>query len=145
LPAGWRASARDATAGYAWAGSIRTIDITRGGSTFAHHRHIEAAARPIFRRLAEENHLAGLPADAFSERAAYYLAEINALHPFREGNGRAQREFISHLAYNSGYHISWKNISQAEMVQASIESFRGDSSKFAAYIRENLTRLNPSP
>jgi cell filamentation protein len=58
----------------------------------------------------------------FCERAAFYLGEINALHPFREGNGRAQREFISHLAYANGYHIEWKNSDQEAMVAATIRA-----------------------
>lgn len=126
---------------YDWAGQLRTIDITKGGNRFANFAYIESAARPIFKTLADEDYLAGLGAEKFSERAAHYLGEINALHPFREGNGRAQREFISQLAYKNGYFLDWKNITQADMVQASIESFKGDCSKFAAYIRENLRKL----
>lgn len=126
---------------YEWAGECRTIDINRGKSFFAHHSHIEKAAAPIFEKLEEEKHLAGLTPETFSERAAFYLGEINALHPFREGNGRAQREFISHLAYNNGYYIDWQNISQNDMIQASIESFTGDCSKFDAYILDNLKKL----
>ena len=83
-----------------------------------------------------------LDAVSFSERAAHYLGEINALHPFREGNGRAQREFINHLAYRNGYFISWTNVGQKELLQASIESFRqGDNTKFAAFIHDNLRKL----
>lgn len=123
---------------YDWAGECRTIDISRGDTLFAHHTYIEAAARPIFERLAKEKRLAGLGVGGFSERAAHYLGEINALHPFREGNGRAQREFVSHLAYRCGYFIDWKNIGRSDMIQASVESYSGDYSRFAAYIRANL-------
>jgi cell filamentation protein len=127
---------------YEWAGQLRTIDITKGGNRFANFAYIESASHPIFKKLADEDFLSGLDADKFSERAAHYLGEINALHPFREGNGRAQREFISQLAYRNGYLLDWKNITQADMVQASIESFKGDCSKFAAYIRANLRKLS---
>jgi cell filamentation protein len=130
---------------YEWAGQLRTIDISKGGHLFAHHTHIGSAAAPIFKQLAEEKHLGGLDPAAFSERAAYYLGELNALHPFREGNGRAQREFISHLAQNSGYYIAWENAKRADMLQASIESFRGDTSKLAAIIRDNLHPLGHDP
>jgi cell filamentation protein len=130
---------------YEWAGEIRNIDLFKDNSYFANHRHIVSAAQPIFEKLANENHLNGLTADAFSARAAYYLGELNALHPFREGNGRAQREFINHLAFRNGYFIEWKNISQEDMDQASIESFhQGDNTKFAAFIRDNL-RVLPIP
>jgi cell filamentation protein len=123
---------------YEWAGQLRTIDITKGSTRFAHHGHIQSAAEPIFRQLAKESQLAGSGPAAFSERAAYYLGELNALHPFREGNGRAQREFISHLAQSNGYYIAWENIAPAEMLDASMQSFSGNTAKLAGLIRENL-------
>ena len=127
---------------YEWAGELRDVDLTRDNSYFANHRYMIEAASLIFAKLAEENYLQGMDSADFSRRAAYYLGEINALHPFREGNGRAQREFINHLAYNNGYLIDWTNISEDDMIQASIESFhRRDNSKFAAFIRDNLREL----
>jgi cell filamentation protein len=73
---------------YEWAGQLRTTVISKGGNRFAHHAHIESAAAAVFAQLAKEKHLAGLGSTAFSDRAACYLGELNALHPFREGNGR---------------------------------------------------------
>ena len=113
---------------YEWAGQLRTIDISKGGNRFAHHGHIESAAASVFQQLAKENRLAGLGPAGFSDRAAYYLGELNALHPFRECNGRAQREFISHLAHANGYYVAWENIGPAELLAASIASFHGDTS-----------------
>jgi cell filamentation protein len=127
---------------YEWAGQLRTVDIGKGGHLFAHHAHIANAAAPIFKRLAEERHLAGLAPAAFSDREAHYLGELNALHPFREGNGRAQREFVSHLAQAAGYYVAWENATQEDMLEASIQSFKGDTSKLAAIVRENLRRLD---
>ena len=130
---------------YDWAGEIRTIDLSKGNSYFANHMRIVAAASPIFEKLAKEQYLKGLDAAAFSEQAAYYLGEINALHPFREGNGRAQREFVNHLARANGYVIDWTDISPEAMTQASVEAFhQGDTAKFAAFIRENIQRLPTS-
>jgi cell filamentation protein len=126
---------------YEWAGQLRTIDISKGVNRFANHMQIESAAVPIFQQLAKENHLAGLEAEAFSGRAAYYLAELNALHPFREGNGRAQREFISHLAHANGYYVAWENMAPADLLAATIASFHGDISGLAAFIRRNLSVL----
>jgi cell filamentation protein len=124
---------------YAWAGELRDIDLAKDDCYFANHTHIVSAARPLFAKLAAEGYLTGLDTTAFSERAACYLGEINALHPFREGNGRAQREFINHLAYKNGFSIAWNNITQEDMIQASIESFhQGDTTRFSAYIRDNL-------
>jgi cell filamentation protein len=130
---------------YEWAGELRDIDLSKGDSYFANHMHIASAAQPIFEKLSQENYLQELDAPAFSQRAAYYLGEINALHPFRDGNGRVQREFINHLAYKYGYFIEWKNVNSEETIQASKESFqRGDNTKFAAFIRDNLRKLPTS-
>jgi cell filamentation protein len=130
---------------YEWAGELRTINISKGGHLFAHQTHIRNAAAPIFKQLAEEKHPAGLDPDAFSLRAAHYLAEVNALHPFREGNGRAQRQFISHLARANGYYLEWNNVNRKDMLRASIASFKGDTSQFAALIRDNLSPLSTPP
>ena len=127
---------------YEWAGEIRTVDIGKGGSRFAHCGHIESGAAPIFKQLAQEKTLAGLGPQQFSARAAYYFGELNALHPFREGNGRATREFISHVAQANGYYIAWENISQPNMLEASIRSFNGDTSQLARLIRANLSALD---
>jgi cell filamentation protein len=131
---------------YEWAEQCRDIGIAKGDNFFAHHIYIETAAKAVFDKLAKEKHLAGLSRADFCERAAFYVGEINALHPFREGNGRAQREFISHLAYANGYYIEWKNISHDEMIEASIASFKhGDCSQFAAFIRDNIKEIGDSP
>jgi len=126
---------------YEWAGQLRTIDIAKDGNSFAHHAYIAVAAAPIFAALAREKHLEGLAPPAFSARAAHYLGEVNALHPFREGNGRAQREFISHFAHANGSYIAWENVAPAAMLQASIESFQGDVAKLSALIHDNLNRF----
>ncbi len=126
---------------YEWAGHLRTMDISKGGNRFAHHAHIEGAAVAIFTQLAKEKHLTGLGPTDFSARAAYYLGELNALHPFREGNGRTQREFLSHLAHVNGYYIAWENICQPDMLAAAIQSFHGDTSNLAALIHTNLSTL----
>ncbi len=126
---------------YRWAGELRNIDLAKDNSYFANHLHIISAAHPVFEKLEKEDYLKGLDTAAFSQRAAYYLGEINALHPFREGNGRAQREFINHLAHNNRFFIEWEHISQDDMIQASIESFhQADNTKFAAFIYDNLRK-----
>jgi fido (protein-threonine AMPylation protein) len=56
-------------------------------------------------------------------------------------NGRAQREFVSHLAHANGYYIAWEDASRTDMLAAAIQSFHGDTSKLAALIRENLCGL----
>ena len=103
---------------YEWAGKIRIVDISRGNSRFANVRFIESAANDIFNKLARESWLKGLDADTLLKRLAYYLSEINALHPFREGNGRVQRIFISQLSQSAGYQLDYSDLEQLQIYQA---------------------------
>lgn len=124
---------------YSWAGKPRTVDISKGDSLFAKSAMIESAGNKLFANLAKENHLKGLNQGEFADRAAHYLGEINALHPFREGNGRTQRVFMSQLAQNAGYNLSWKGVTREEMLHASINSFNGDNKGFEKIIRNGLS------
>ena len=108
---------------YDWAGEVRTVDIAKG-NLFCRYFAIQSEAERIFQELRSEKYLQDLNAGAFAERLAYYFSEINALHPFREGNGRAQREFIRQLAFQNNYFLSYAGITKDEMVRASIESFK---------------------
>jgi len=107
---------------YPFAGKIRDENIAKGGFSFANAQFIEESAKQLFKELANEKHLKGYDFEKFSERAAYYLAEINVLHPFREGNGRTQREFIRLLALKNGYSLQWSRIDREELLSASIRS-----------------------
>ena len=123
---------------YEWAGKIRIVDISRGNSRFANVRFIESAANDIFNKLARESWLKGLDADTLSKRLAYYLSEINALHPFREGNGRVQRIFISQLSQSAGYQLDYSDLEQLQIYQAMELAFNGDESTLANLIFERL-------
>lgn len=107
---------------YSWAGEIRKVDIFKS-AVFCKACFIEEQAKEIFGELQNEKYLAELPKEYFIKRIAYYFSEINALHPFREGNGRTQREFIRELALKRGYIIRFARVSRMEMMEASKESF----------------------
>lgn len=123
---------------YDWAGELRQVEIQKGNTVFARQMVIESAAKQLFGQLSREQHLHGLSASEFSARAGHYLGEINVLHPFREGNGRAQREFIGQLAQAAGHPVHWSGISQAEMIAASVQAYNGDSSGLARLIQASL-------
>ncbi len=107
---------------YDWAGKVRTVDIAKG-NRFCNVMYVETQAKEIFESLRKELFLEGLNQQKLARRLAYYFSEINALHPFREGNGRSQREFIRSLALKNGYVLNFSNISAEEMLKASQESF----------------------
>ena len=91
---------------YAWAGEFRTVNISKSGDPFAFQEHIVSSLGRTFAEPQGEGYLAGADLSRFGNRGAYYLGEINAVHPFREGNGRTQREFIRQLGVRNG----WDNL-----------------------------------
>jgi len=115
---------------YPWAGQIRTVAI---GHTawFCLPQYIQVNAEAIFTALAAESHLEDLPRDQFAQRAAWYLGEINALHPFRDGNGRAQRAFLAQLARDAGWPIDFTRMDPAENYAASKLAMEGDPTALA--------------
>ncbi len=124
---------------FPWAGELRVVNISKGNTNFGPAMHIGSALTELFERLAKEKQLTGLSAFKFVERSAFYLGEINAIHPFREGNGRTQREFIRQLALHAEHPLSWSlegtGFTQQQMIDASILSHtRGDNSQLAAII-----------
>jgi cell filamentation protein, protein adenylyltransferase len=110
---------------YEWAGRIRTVAIAKG-AVFCLPQYIDSSAAVIFSELRDEDCLRGLRRDAFVGRLAHYLGEVNALHPFREGNGRAQRAFFGQLARDAGFTLSWQHLDPARNVEASAAIMRGD-------------------
>jgi cell filamentation protein len=70
-----------------WAGRLRTVNIAKG-NPFCQSAYLVDYATELFDMLKREDFLAGVVAEEFPVRLAYYLSEINVLHPFREGNGR---------------------------------------------------------
>lgn len=69
---------------------------------------------------------AGLARDRFVARLAHYLGDVNALHPFRDGNGRAQRAFFAQLAADAGYRLDWQLVDPQANADASIAAMQGD-------------------
>jgi cell filamentation protein, protein adenylyltransferase len=110
---------------YEWAGQIRTVAIAKG-AVFCLPQYIDSSAAVIFRELRDEDCLRGLRRDAFVGRLAHFLGEVNALHPFREGNGRAQRAFFGQLARDAGFTLAWQHLDPVRNVEASAAIMRGD-------------------
>ena len=107
---------------YPFAGLFRTENIAKGNFSFAEWEYIEDELKKLLNQLKEENYLQNLDRNTFIKRLSYYMAELNVLHPFREGNGRTIREFIRQLAYKNGYVLNLKNINPKDMLHACIRS-----------------------
>lgn len=113
---------------YEWAGQVRTVNISKNGDRFAQPAFIESAGRQIGAALAKENNLQGLEKPQLVDRLALYYADWNALHPFREGNGRTTRELIGQIAREVGYDLDQTRIdnSKDQWNDAARRSFHGD-------------------
>ena len=125
---------------YGWAGQLRTVSIAKG-SVFCLPQHLESYAADVFSRLAAADRLRGLARDPFITALAGYFADVNALHPFREGNGRAQRAFFSQLAHDAGHHIAWVRMDPDRNMAACAAAHHGD----LAPLREMLDQLTDLP
>jgi cell filamentation protein len=110
---------------YEWAGHIRTVAIAKG-TMFCLPQYIASCAAVIFSELRGEDYLRGLRRDAFVGRLTYYLGEVNALHPFREGNGRTQRAFFAQLARDAGFTLAWQHLDATRNVEASAAIMHGN-------------------
>ena len=122
---------------YDWAGQLRTVAIAKG-SWFCLPQYIESSAAEIFRALHGESLLRGLPRDVFTERLTYYLGEVNAVPPFREGNGRAQRAFFEQLASDAGFILDWQHLDADRNVAASASIMHGDPAPMRKMLDELL-------
>lgn len=125
---------------YAWAGEFRTVNMAKGNSFFARPEFIIPQLQKALDRLGSEHFLRGMDSQGFCERAAYFLGEMNAIHPFREGNGRVQREFLRELALKAGYELAWDLVSKEEMLAASVASFQEGSSAGLARLLKKIIR-----
>ena len=107
---------------YEWAGQIRTLRLEKDGFPFAFPENIEPESKRIFSELKTENYLQGYDYDIFTKRMAYFMTELNVLHPFREGNGRVNRVFFRKLAEMNGYEINFEYVKKEEYLEAIIKS-----------------------
>lgn len=107
---------------YEWAGENRKIDISRG-NIFCMHEIIDVCMNQLMDELKAEGFLNSLDRNDVLKRLAYYLGEMNTIHPFREGNGRAQRAFIRELATRNSIRLVFDKITPKEMIEASDKTF----------------------
>lgn len=110
---------------YEWAGKIRNVNISKKGTSFVKANEIEQLANACFTRLKSENYFKGQDFDTFISNIVDFYCVTNMLHPFREGNGRTQRIFISQLVRYAGYDINFSTINSDDLILATIQAANG--------------------
>lgn len=107
---------------YSFAGHFRREDIAKGPTRFVTYSQIKEKLQRLLGQLQQEKWLENVPFEAFAARSAYYMAELNYIHPFREGNGRAIREFMRLLFLHNGYIVQWDAVDVEALLNAMIDS-----------------------
>jgi len=118
---------------YDWAGELRTVSIGRG-RLFSLPQHLEADAGELFGWLARAEYLRGRDRAAFVDDLTELYADLNALHPFRDGNGRTQRAFLGQLAVDARHPIHWAAMDPGENNAASKAAQEGDNDALRALL-----------
>lgn len=124
---------------YPFAGKYRTENIAKGVFRFAEWEYIEPELERLLDELKKENYLENLSKEKLAERLAYYLSELNVLHPYREGNGRTTREFIRELALKNEYVLDLRKVSPKEFLDACLKSII-DTEDLTKILYECLTK-----
>ena len=91
---------------YSWAGKKRTVEISKQGKPFFPTGYFDKGLAYINTLISEYRKIDPADKPRLARQLAILLDCINYLHPFREGNGRTQREFIRTLAREKKYVIN---------------------------------------
>lgn len=125
---------------YPFAGKTRNVNISKGTTPFCSCEYIYENFEQIHTQLKKENFLKHLDINIFFERLAYYMSEINMIHPFREGNGRTIREYIRCLALVNGYVINWNSLDKDQLLNAIIMSVNKDYSSLKDCLYKSIEK-----
>ena len=120
---------------YEWAGHPRETRTGKRGNWFCYPEYIDTEMEKLFAQLAAEDLLADIDdLETFADRASHYIAEIDAIHPFREGNGRCQLTLLSILLDLSGFEMNEELLVPEQFMEAMVASFHGDKEPLAGAI-----------
>ncbi|MEI9887737.1 MAG: Fic family protein [Rhizomicrobium sp.] len=109
---------------YPWAGKFRTVRLGKSGSAFCYPEHIAREMQLLFGSL--KKNLQGHSHKAFASESASFLTTLNAIHPFREGNGRTQTIFLTLLADRAGHPFDLDRLDPERFLAAMVASFKGN-------------------
>lgn len=129
---------------YEWAGELRKVDLYQDDTPYCHCEYLEKEGNAVMAQLEEEKGLQGLPLAEFIARLAHYYCEINMLHPFRNGNGRAQRLFFEQVALHAGYLVDWRKAERESWLSANQLAAGGDLNPLIAIFAKVVSEAKKS-
>ena len=123
---------------YPWAGKYRTVRTSKGGNMFCYPEHITSSMDQLFKQLGLPALKSGANAAVFLDAATSFLADLNAIHPFREGNGRSQLAFMYLLGHQAGHPLNLTRIDRDTFMPAMIGSFAGNNGPLRSELQKLL-------
>ncbi len=123
---------------YDWAGHVRSVNISKKGTSFCDFEKIEEYGRMLFDKLKKDNYLKGFSQEDFLDKFTELYCMLNYLHPYREGNGRIQRLFLAMLLRNIGKSIDFTKIDKDLFMIATIKSVCGDIFMLKDIFKEHI-------
>lgn len=120
---------------YTWAGKLRRIRIAKGETMFCYPENIQSELRMLFEQLRKDNFLRCLSQRDFIAKAASFLATLNAIHAFRDGNGRTQLAFLAMLASQANHPLYVAELEPDAFLNAMVASFGGDEAPLRAQLK----------
>ena len=123
---------------YEWAGQLRSVNMSKKGTNFCPFEKIEENGIRIFEGLKKNNYLKDFSKDDFLNEFTNLYCDLNYLHPYREGNGRVQRLFLSMLAANAGLRLDFSKIDKDLFMIATIKSAMGDIFLLKEIFKDNI-------
>ena len=124
---------------YRWAGQFRQVNIAKGPHWFLPHDRLTVGMRDIHKRLKARKFLKGLDRQAFAREAGQILGDINFLHPFREGNGRTQLQFLKLLGERAGHTVDLTRLDGKRWIEASIQANNAEYDLMSRCIHDAIT------
>ena len=125
---------------YEWAGEIRETEISKGGSQFQFLQYIETGMADVHRRIVSHGFLKNLSKHDFADLAGEIMGDVNYVHPFREGNGRTQMQYLKQLAEQAGHGIDLTRIDRDLWMRSSRLAHQGNYQLMAHCIRDAIRK-----
>lgn len=125
---------------YSWAGEVRNVEISKSGHQFQFRQYIGTGMADVHRRIVQCNYLRKLSPDEFARLAGEIIGDVNYVHPFREGNGRTQLQFLKQLGERAGHPLDLTKLTQETWLEASREAHRAQYGHMAQAIRESIAQ-----
>ena len=123
---------------YAWAGDVRQVEIAKGGHQFQFRRYIETGMADVHRRLVEKNYLRELKRADFALEAGAMMGDVNYAHPFREGNGRTQLQYLKQLGQQAGHRIDLTRLEPKKWIEASRSAHAAEYDRMSRVIEKAI-------